>query len=171
MLRLFIAGGYSLGGGGAYSLLSSAYNMASNNVLKMGSCNHGWVTSCRNSKSALPTCNWALSSGGGTLCRRPLHDRQTSPRWHRSWACTIPSFNDSVVGNNAYWEAVGVFPPPFSIQATPPPTRSATLKPFPRPISPSAGNRRASHTQLRVEANKLLQPLLRLPRAPRPWGC
>lgn len=100
-----IAGGYSLGGG--HSLLSSAYGMASDNVLE-------WEVVTMDGSHLVATPNqhsdlyWALSGGGGGTFAVVL---SMTVRLHPGGIVggTILSFNDSVVGNNAYWEAVGAF--------------------------------------------------------------
>ncbi|MCJ1395132.1 hypothetical protein MMC18_008013 [Xylographa bjoerkii] len=100
-----IAGGYSLGGG--HSLLSSSYGMGSDNVLE-------WevVTMDGSHLVAIPNQNsdlyWALSGGGGGTFAVVL---SMTARIHPDGIVggTILSFNDSVFGNDAYWEAVGAF--------------------------------------------------------------
>ncbi|KAK0702405.1 hypothetical protein B0H67DRAFT_614299 [Lasiosphaeris hirsuta] len=97
-----IAGGYTQGGG--HSLLSSLYGLAADNVLE-------WevVTPGGNRVVATPTKNsdlyWALSGGGGGTYGIVL---SLTTRLHADGIVGGAglSFNDSVVGNDAFWGAV-----------------------------------------------------------------
>nr|UYO77178.1 FAD-dependent isoamyl alcohol oxidase [Trichoderma calamagrostidis] len=101
-----IVGGYSQGGG--HSILSSSYGLGTDNVLE-------WeVVTVEDGRHliATPTQNadlyWALSGGGGGTFAVVL---SMTARLHVDGIVggTVFSFNDSAVGNDAYWEAVGAF--------------------------------------------------------------
>lgn len=100
-----IAGGFSLGGG--HSILSSSYGVGSDNVLE-------WevVTPDGSHLIATPNQNsdlyWAMSGGGGSTFGVALSmTARLNPGGRFGGA--VLSFNDSAVGNDAYWEAVGAF--------------------------------------------------------------
>ncbi|KAF7176450.1 hypothetical protein CNMCM7691_002768 [Aspergillus felis] len=100
-----IVGGYTQGGG--HSILSSSYGVSADNVLE-------WevVTVDGRHLTATPTQNadlyWALSGGGGGTFGVVL---SMTARLHPDGIVggTLFSFNDSAVGNAAYWDAVGAF--------------------------------------------------------------
>nr|UYO77233.1 FAD-dependent isoamyl alcohol oxidase [Trichoderma psychrophilum] len=100
-----IAGGYSMGGG--HSILSSSYGMGVDNVLE-------WevVTVDGQHLVASPVENedlyWALSGGGGGTFGVVL---SMTARLHVDSIVggTLFSFNDSSVGQDAYWNAVGAW--------------------------------------------------------------
>ncbi len=107
-----IAGGYSQGGG--HSMLSSMYGLGADNVLE-------WevVTVDGRHLVATPTQNsdlyWAMSGGGPGTFAVAL---SMTSRLHKDsivGGASI-SFNDTKVGNDAFWEAIGAFHtllPPF----------------------------------------------------------
>nr|UYO77191.1 FAD-dependent isoamyl alcohol dehydrogenase [Trichoderma balearicum] len=100
-----IAGGYSQGGG--HSILSSSYGLGSDNVLE-------WEVVTVDGRHLIATPNqnadlyWAISGGGGGTFAVVL---SMTARLHPDGIVggTLFSFNDSVVGNDAYWKAVGAF--------------------------------------------------------------
>ncbi|RYP01291.1 hypothetical protein DL763_000263 [Monosporascus cannonballus] len=100
-----IAGGYSQGGG--HSMLSSMYGLGADNVLE-------WevVTMDGRHLVATPTKNsdlyWAMSGGGGGNYAVAL---SMTSRLHKDSIVGGASviFNDTKVGNDAFWEAVGAF--------------------------------------------------------------
>ncbi|KAL6862000.1 FAD-binding domain-containing protein [Trichoderma novae-zelandiae] len=100
-----IAGGYSQGGG--HSMLMPAYGLGADNVLE-------WevVTAEGKHLIATPTQHsdlyWAISGGGGGTFGVVL---SMTSRLHKDSIIGGASlaFNDSKVGNAAFWEAVGAF--------------------------------------------------------------
>ncbi|OCL04327.1 putative FAD-dependent isoamyl alcohol oxidase [Glonium stellatum] len=100
-----IAGGYTSGGG--HSLLNGKYGMAADNVLE-------WevVTASGQHLTATPTQNsdlyWALSGGGaGTFGVVLSMTTKLHPDGPIGGAAL--TFNDTTVGNEAFWDAVGVW--------------------------------------------------------------
>ncbi len=100
-----IAGGYSQGGG--HSSLSSIHGLGADNVLE-------WevVTAGGQHLTATPTSNqdlyWALSGGGGGTYAVALG---MTVRLHPDGPVGggYLNFNDTAVGHDAFWEAVGAF--------------------------------------------------------------
>jgi FAD/FMN-containing dehydrogenases len=100
-----IVGGYTQGGG--HSILSSSYGTSADNVLE-------WEVVTVDGQHLIATPNqnsdlyWALSGGGGGTFAVVL---SMTARLHTDSIVggTLLSFNDSIVGNAAYWEAVGAF--------------------------------------------------------------
>ncbi|KAK4243385.1 hypothetical protein C7999DRAFT_18256 [Corynascus novoguineensis] len=100
-----VAGGYSQGGG--HSILSGVYGMGADNVLE-------WevITMDGRRVVATPSQNadlyWALSGGGpGTFAVVLSMTTRLHPDGVVAGASL--SFDDSQVGNDAFWEAVGAF--------------------------------------------------------------
>ncbi|KAI0017750.1 FAD-binding domain-containing protein [Xylariomycetidae sp. FL0641] len=100
-----ISGGYTQGGG--HSSISSSYGMAADQVLE-------WevVTMEGEHLVATPEANsdlyWALSGGGGGTYGVVV---SMTVRMHADGAVggATLTFNDSAVGNEAFWEAMGAF--------------------------------------------------------------
>ncbi|KAI0886568.1 FAD-binding domain-containing protein [Annulohypoxylon maeteangense] len=100
-----ITGGYSQGGG--HSLLSSLHGMGADNVLE-------WevVTADGKHLVATPTQNsdlyWAMSGGGGGTYAVAL---SMTSRLHSDGIVggSKLTFNDTKVGNDAFWEAIGSY--------------------------------------------------------------
>jgi FAD/FMN-containing dehydrogenase len=100
-----IAGGYSQGGG--HSMLMAAHGLGADNVLE-------WevVTAAGKHLVATPTQHsdiyWAISGGGGGTFGVVL---SMTSRLHKDSIIGGASltFDDSKVGNTAFWEAVGAF--------------------------------------------------------------
>ncbi|KAK1243224.1 hypothetical protein MKX07_003852 [Trichoderma sp. CBMAI-0711] len=100
-----IAGGYSQGGG--HSMLMAAHGLGADNVLE-------WevVTASGKHLVATPTQHsdlyWAISGGGGGTFGVVL---SMTSRLHKDSIIGGASltFDDSKVGNTAFWEAVGAF--------------------------------------------------------------
>ncbi|KAK2733434.1 hypothetical protein FQN57_002130 [Myotisia sp. PD_48] len=107
-----VAGGYSQGGG--HSILSSMYGLGADNVLE-------WEVVTLDGRHLVATPNknqdlyWAISGGGGGNYAIVL---SMTARAHRDSiiGSASLSFNDTKVGNDAFWDAVGAFHtllPPF----------------------------------------------------------
>ncbi|KAL5084593.1 hypothetical protein Trisim1_011595 [Trichoderma cf. simile WF8] len=100
-----ISGGYSQGGG--HSMLMPAFGLAADNVLE-------WevVTADGSHLIATPTQNsdlyWAISGGGGGTFGVVL---SMTSRVHKDGIVGGASlvFDDSKVGNDVFWEAIGAF--------------------------------------------------------------
>ncbi|KAK2594641.1 hypothetical protein QQS21_007617 [Conoideocrella luteorostrata] len=100
-----IVGGYTQGGG--HSILSSSHGMGADNVLE-------WevVTADGKHMVATPSQNqdlyWALTGGGAGTFAVVL---SMTARLHVDSIVggTLFSFNDTHVGNDVYWDAVGAF--------------------------------------------------------------
>lgn len=98
--------GYTQGGG--HSILSSSYGVAADNVLE-------WevVTVDGRHLTATPTQNadlyWALSGGGGGTTFGVVLSMTARLHIDGIVGGTLLSFNDSTVGSEAYWNAVGSF--------------------------------------------------------------
>lgn len=100
-----VAGGYTQGGG--HSMLMNAYGLGADNVLE-------WevVTANGTYLTATPTQNsdlyWALSGGGGGTFGVVV---SMTSRLHKDSIVGGASltFNDTKVGNDAFWDAIGAF--------------------------------------------------------------